>query len=135
MLLQCMAKKGAGILGGPAVEDGQGKGETALTSPPKMSSKRQRWTSPFPRLRPCPFLLFTSITHRFSSGPGEEKGVRIKRRLEGGGEHYVELRKRSDSDGTAKAARGPSQAHPRERVCDMWGAGTVGVENSSGYVN
>lgn len=47
----------------------------------------------------------------------------------------MELRKRCDSDGTAKAARGPSQAHPRERVCDMWGAGTVGVENSSGYVN
>lgn len=111
MLLQCMAKKGAGILGGPAVEDGQGKGETALTSPPKMSSKRQWWTSPFPRLRPCPFLLFTSITHRFSSGPGEEKGVRIKRRLEGGGEHYVEL-------GRDVTVMGPRRRHgvPRKHT-------------------
>lgn len=39
MFLQCMAKKGAGILGGPGGEDGQGKGEIALTSPQKCPPK------------------------------------------------------------------------------------------------
>lgn len=82
MLLKCMANKGAGILGSPGEEARQGKVEISLTYLSKMSSKRKVLTSPFPRLRTFPFLLFLPISYRFSFGPGEGKGVRIKRSLE-----------------------------------------------------
>lgn len=82
MFLQCMAKKGAGILGSPGGEARQVKVETSLTYPSKMSSKRNVLTSPFPSLKTFLLLLFMPISYRFSFRPGEGKGVRIKRSLE-----------------------------------------------------
>lgn len=72
MFLQCMAKKGASILGSPGGE--RGKVETSFISPSKMSSKRQPWITPFPvwdRSLSSSSGLYLS----FSPRPREEKGI------------------------------------------------------------
>lgn len=94
MFLQCMAKKGASILGSPGEEDGQGNVGTSLTSPSKISSEKQVWTFPLTSLRRFLFLLFMPLSHCFSSRSGEGKD--IKRSIEVGGEHYLRVEKIRD---------------------------------------